>query len=342
MSGPRVELLSKFGPYEGGWRDGEFHNPEGLASDSKGNIYVDDETNHRVQKLDPEGKMLWKTGAVGPDGRPRSGTAPGQFMMHRGVTTDNDDNLYIADSWNHRVQKFDPTGRFCFLFGSYGNGPGQFGGAGPNGVAVDEDGFIYVTDTHTFLGGNNRVQKFDHLGRFVLSFGSYGTGPGQFAGKVPSRGRFGYEIQFGSNSPEGPYGIAVGNHSHHIYVADTDNSRIQIFDRNGQFLRSVGEETILRPRQLCLDSQENIYIAGFHGPPDMEGLGKVMAIGPQHRFLWVLSRDGHLLVKITAEDAYDLFVHGGGRHHAVTLSKADESLIYFQAGHHILKWRIHW
>ena len=337
MSGPRVELLGRFGPYEGGMRDGEFHNPEGLASDSKGNILVADETNHRVQKIDTEGRMLWKVGATGPDGRPRPGTGPAEFNWHRGMAVDGDDNVYVADSRNNRVQKLDATGHFLFLFGSHGNGPGQFGGkSGPNGVAVDEDGFIYVTDTHTDLGGNNRVQKFDDQGRFVLSFGEHGTGPGQFAGRVPLRGHAGLL------HPEGPYGIDVGARTGHLYIADTDNCRVQVFDRDGGFLRSIGEGVIVGPRQLCLDSQERVYLADFRMAPDMPGLGDVEPVGLRHRFVSVLDRDGRLLVRIGAEDADGLFDHPGGRHHAITVSKVDEGLVYLQAGHMVLEFRIHW
>ena len=351
MGSPRVEMLARFGPYEGGWRDGEFHNPEGLASDSEGNIYVADETNHRVQKLAPDGRMLWKVGSIGPDGRPRAGTGPGEFNNYRSVSVDHDDNLYVGDSRNCRVQSFDSAGRFRFMFGSQGNGPGQFGGgAGPNGVAVDEDGFIYVTDTHTSLGGNNRVQKFDQQGHFILSFGEHGTGPGQFAGKVgppvPTDSRV------GGGTPEGPYGIAIGALSGHLYIADTDNSRIQVFDREGVFVRSFGEGTLIQPRQICLDSRENLYTAGFHTPPQLDGIGDAKQPWPEVRFLWVLDREGRLLLRIGAKEADDLakaigepgglFDHGGGRHHSVTLSRADETLLYFQSGHVILKCRIHW
>ena len=350
MASPRAEMLARFGPYEGGRRDGEFHNPEGLASDSDGNIYVADETNHRVQKLDPDGGMLWKVGATGPDGRPRAGTAPGEFMMHRAVATDHDDNLYVGDSQNNRVQSFDSSGRFRFMFGSQGNGPGQFGGvSGPNGIAVDEDGFIWVSDTHTALGGNNRVQKFDQQGRFISSFGEHGAGPGQFAGKVGPRTTT--DSKIGGINPEGPYGIVFGALSGHLYIADTDNSRIQVFDREGNLLRSFGQGTIYGPRQICLDSKENVYVAGFHMAPDMGGLG-ARATWPQVRFLWLLDRDGNLLLTIGVEEANEhaaaigeparQFDYPGGRHHAVTLSKTDESLLYFQSGHVILKYRIHW
>ena len=342
MSGPRVELLDALGPSEGGWRPGEYHNPEGLASDRHGNILVADETNHRVQKISPDGKPLWAAGAKGPDGRPSPGTAAGQFFMFRGIAVDDDDNVLVGDSWNHRVQRLDSSGEFQTMFGSYGNGPGQFGGAGPNGLTSDHEGHIYVSDTHTYLGGNSRVQKFDHKGKFVLAFGEHGTGPWEFAGGAPLKGRFGHEVNKGTTTPEGPYGLGIGALSGHLYVSDTDNNRVQIFDLNGSYLRSIGERTIFQPRQLCLDRKENVYIAGFHSPPDIAGIGPVAPVGPQDRFLWILDKDGNLLVKITAEDADGLFDHGGGRHHAVAVSKADEGLVFIQAGHHILKFRVHW
>ena len=343
MSGPRVEMLGRFGPYDGGWRDGEFHNPEGLASDSQGNVYVADEFNHRVQKLDPNGRMLWKVGAIGKDGRPRTGTAPGQFGMFRGVCIDDEDSLYAADSQNSRIQKFDSKGRFAFLFGSHGNRPGQMDN--PDGVAVDSDGHIYVADTHTTLGGNHRVLKFDDQGRFLFAFGEHGTGPGQFAGKIPV------------GASEGPQGIDVGQRSGHVYVADTYNSRIQIFDREGRFLRIIGDGIVHVPRQLCLDSRENVYVVGFHYAPVMRGVDMIDPVetwgaAPHNRFLWVLSSDGRLLVRIGTDEAdalakavgepEGLFDHAGGRHHGVCVSKADESLVYIQCGQHILKYGIHW
>lgn len=341
MSEPRKELLAVWGIDNTGWGDVEFDNPEGLASDSQGNMYVADEANHRVQKITPDGKLIFKIGGVSSNGRPRRGSAPGEFQMHRSVHVDPWDNLFVGDSQNCRVQKFDAQGKFMMLFGSQGNGPGQFGGlSGPNGVAVDEDGYIYVTDTHTLLGGNNRVQKFDAKGHFIKAWGGYGTGLGQFAGRIPLRGRFGHDHR-GSVRPEGPYGIGIGKQSGLLYIADTDSRRLQVFDREGKFIRTLGEGIIYRPRGLCLDSQENIYINGFHDVPDLAGL-TVPPVRPENRMLWVLNKDGKLLLKFTQEEARGLFVHGGGRHHAVAVSKVDEGLLYFQAGHHILKWRIYW
>ncbi len=173
VTGPAIELLSAFGPKQGGHLPGQFHNSEGLASDSRGRILVADETNHRVRRISPDGEPLWSLGAVGADGRPRHGTAPGQFFMLRGIGVDADDNLFVGDSWNNRVQKFDSSGSFRIMFGSYGNRPGQFGGAGPNGLAFDADGlFDHAGGRHhavavsrtdeglVFIQAGHRIFKF--------------------------------------------------------------------------------------------------------------------------------------------------------------------------------------
>ena len=76
--------------------------------------------------------------------------------------------------------------------------------------------------------------------------------------------------------------------------------------------------------------------------PDIVGLENARPTWADVRFLWVLNNDGELIFKIGNQDARGLFEHGGGQHHAVTLSKIDESILYFQAGHHIMKFKIHW
>ena len=86
-------------------------------------------------------------------------------------------NVYVVDTTNNRVQKFDASGNFVNTWGSPGTGNGQFDI--PSGIAVDNSGNVYVADT-----ANNRVQKFDASGNFVTKWGSFGTGNGQF--NVPS------------------------------------------------------------------------------------------------------------------------------------------------------------
>src|SRR6185295_1908189 len=112
--------------------------------------------------------------------------------------TDAGGNLYVSDSGNNRIQKFDPSGVFISKFGTFGSGNGQF--SHQYGVAVAPTGNLYVADT-----SNNRIQKFDANGTFITKWGS-GPGPG-------ADGTF--------NNPTGVAVDFAGN----VYVADAANHR---------------------------------------------------------------------------------------------------------------------
>ena len=103
----------------------------------------------------------------------RYGTGDGEFDLPGGVAVDSSGNVYVADSWNNRIQKFDSSGNFITKWGSYGTGNGQF--SNPRCVAVDRSGNVYVAD-----GWNDRIQKFDSSGNFITKWGSPGSGEGQF------------------------------------------------------------------------------------------------------------------------------------------------------------------
>ncbi len=103
-----------------------------------------------------------------------SGTGDGQFNYPEGVVVDGSGNVYVADSFNNRIQKFTSTGTFLTTWGSSGTGDGQFNYA--VGVATDGSGNVYVADY-----GNNRIQKFDGNGTFLTGWGGGGSGSGQFS-----------------------------------------------------------------------------------------------------------------------------------------------------------------
>jgi hypothetical protein len=108
----------------------------------------------------------------------------------------------VADSFNHRIQKFNSSGVFQLKWGSNGSGDGQF--SDPRGVAVDASGSIFVVDTY-----NHRIQRFNSSGVFQEKWGSNGSGDGQCAC---------------------PQGMAIDG-SGTIYVAERDNHRVQKFTR---------------------------------------------------------------------------------------------------------------
>jgi DNA-binding beta-propeller fold protein YncE len=137
-------------------------------------VYVSDSSNHRVQKFDGAGGFLLQWG--------NSGAGTGQFSFPRHVATDSVGNVYVADTNNHRIQKFTSTGVFVTQWGSFGSGPGQF--SSPVGIAVDftctpspctPTDNVYVADQ-----GNNRIQKFTSAGVFIMQWGVFGGGTGQF------------------------------------------------------------------------------------------------------------------------------------------------------------------
>jgi DNA-binding beta-propeller fold protein YncE len=91
--------------------------------------------------------------------------ADGSFRFPTGIAIDKDGNVYVADSWNNRIQKFTSDGTFITKWGSTGSGDGEF--RFPTGIAIDKDGNVYVADF-----SNNRIQKFTSNGTFITQVGS--------------------------------------------------------------------------------------------------------------------------------------------------------------------------
>jgi len=97
------------------------------------------------------------------------GSENGEFDSPSGIVLDWGGYVYVADSENHRIQKFDSEGNFLFAWGSSGTETGQFNF--PVGVSTDSSGYVYVVDQ-----GNERVQKFDGGGKYITHWGAAGTG----------------------------------------------------------------------------------------------------------------------------------------------------------------------
>ncbi len=141
---------------------------------------------------------------------------PNALNVPVGVAADLEGNIYVMDTNNFRVQKFDSEGNFLLMWGSKGNGDGQFGdilNPREGRLAVDMQGNVYVIDLK-----NRRIQKFDSNGNYLTQWGTQGVGEGQF-------------IE--------PFDIAV-DQQNHVYVSDVGSNTVQKFDETGRFLLRWG------------------------------------------------------------------------------------------------------
>jgi DNA-binding beta-propeller fold protein YncE len=177
---------------------GEFDSPIGIAVDPSGNILVADTNNGRIEKFSSTGAFLSIIGM--------KGSGHGQLGEPNGIAVDRAGNIYVAEvGSNHRVQKLAPDGTFIAEW----KGP-DLGFYGPRRIAIGPDDSIYVVDQ-----GHTRIVKFSPDGHVLSSWGSKGSGDGQF---------------------NDPTSVAVDSTSGKVYVADPINKRIQVFDQNGKFL----------------------------------------------------------------------------------------------------------
>ncbi len=182
--------------------------PRNLVVAPDSSLYILNTGNHQVLHVDPSGTILESWGSFSGESQ-GDGTAPqATFSEPWGIDLGPDGSVYIADTWNHRIQKFTSNGTHILSWGQFGQRESPYSMWGPRDVAVDQDGHVYVTDT-----GNKRILVYDEEGEFLAEFGEVGLGDGQF---------------------DEPSGLALDEEGN-LYVADTWNQRIQVFapDENG-------------------------------------------------------------------------------------------------------------
>lgn len=205
-----------------------------VATDSKDRVFVFSRGERPLMIFDSEGTFLASWGE-------------GTFVRPHGITIGPDDSVYLTDDLDHTVKKFTPDGKLLMTLGTSGR-PSDTGATCidyrtirhsgppfyfPTNVALAADGDLYISDGY----GNARIHHFSADGRLLHSWGEPGLGPGQF---------------------HVPHGIAVDSDGM-IWVADRENSRIQIFTPAGDFVSEWKD--IARPCQICFDKAGNLYVA---------------------------------------------------------------------------------
>jgi hypothetical protein len=194
------------------------------------------------------------------------------------------DDVYVVDKGNNRIQKFTSVGTYLTRWGTSGSGDGQF--LSPSGAAVDANLDVFVADS-----GNCRIQKFTNTGAYLTQWGTEGSGDGQFdhpsgvtvdnKGSVYVVDRGNHRIQkftgsgtyltqwgaFGSGDGQfdSPQGVAVDGDDN-VYVVDTGNNRIQKFTSTGTYLTQWGvsgngDGQFTTPSGVALDKSGDVYVA---------------------------------------------------------------------------------
>jgi DNA-binding beta-propeller fold protein YncE len=164
----------------------------------------------------------------------------GQIGISHLLRFDARGNVWLTDVKFHVVRQFTPTGTLLRTLGTAGvSGEDATHFYKPTDVAITPAGDTYVSDGY----GNNRVVQFDAEGKFVRTWGKLGTGPGEFST---------------------PHSIVVDSHGR-LYVADRNNARIQVFDRQGQFLAQW--RNLIVPWTLTITKDDQIWVAGSSPMP---------------------------------------------------------------------------
>jgi NHL repeat len=236
-----------------GTEPGQFSHPRGLSAAQDGSIFVADTSNHRIQHLTGTGEVISVWGSFADLS---AGEAPGgTFNEPWDVAVAPDGTVYVADTWNHRIQHFTQDGQFLGMFGHFGQADSPDAFWGPRAVVVDASGRIFVSDT-----GNKRIVIFDAQGNPLSEVGTGGVGLGEL---------------------DEPVGLAIDN-AGHLYVDDTWNQRVQVFEETepNQFIATTewsidgwfGQSLENKPYlghgpsdQICTSDPESYRILCFTG-----------------------------------------------------------------------------
>ena len=198
--------------------------PVGVAITKRGDVLVTEWDGNCVSEFSPSGEKLRSFGT--------KGSGQGQFDRPCGVTVDGEGNILVADTYNNRIQKFTAEGKFLTVVGNKGRGPLQF--RLPTDIAFNTiNSKVYVVNNI----GNCCIQVLNSDLTFSWKLGIGGQGKGQFS------------------SPRGITCDSTGK----VYVADTNNNRIQVFTAEGDFIRIMWG--LAKPRYVAVDTCGTVYVS---------------------------------------------------------------------------------
>lgn len=273
-----------------GVENGQFNGAHDLAIGPNGDIYVTDARNHRIQRFSADGQFISTWGSFATIDN-ADGAPGGTFNEPWGIAIAPNGSVYVADTWNYRIQKFTADGKFITMWGSSGTADSPNGFWGPRGIVVNANGHVLVTDT-----GNSRVVVYDADGNYLSQFGITGMTQSEFDepvglaidkdGLLYVADTWNQRIQvFQPLSDGSSYsylrewkvsaweGQSVNNKPYidvdqkgHVFVTDPDAFRVLEFDNTGNFIRGWGDyssgiDGFGRPIGIAVDAEDRIWIS---------------------------------------------------------------------------------
>jgi sugar lactone lactonase YvrE len=248
------------GSADGSGAAAQFNDPQGIAVDGAGNVYVSDTNNSTIRMISPAGNVTTLAGSAGQTGSTDGTGSSARFNYPFGIVADNGGNVYVADFENSTIRKIAPGGSVITLAGSpqqAGSSDGPAGSARfnhPEDVAVDGSGNVYVLDT-----SNQTVRQISVGGAVSTLAGNPGM-----SGRLDGTGA-GASFFY-------PSGIAVG--ASNVYVADTGNHSLRVLTVGGAvstLAGAAGQEgssdgtgsgaLFAYPDGVAVDVTGNIFIA---------------------------------------------------------------------------------
>lgn len=247
----------------------------GVGVDSRGTVFV----FRRAQRSWPSSGELSTDSIDAPtillfesaSGRQVGAWGAGLFAMPHGLAVDHEDNVWVTDVALHQVFKFTRDGVLLLALGERGvPGDDSLHFNRPTDVAVAPDGSFYVSDGYR----NSRVVRFSSEGRYLLSWGRKGSGPGEF---------------------DVPHGIARDTGGL-VYVADRNNARIQVFDSVGRFLTEWKGSEVGRPWAVRVGPAGDVYVVDGGDQP---------LTPPDRARIYRLTREGRVIESFGRFGNYD-------------------------------------
>ena len=270
MAQIEFEVIEGWEKLPEGW---SFVEVAGVATDSQDRVYAFNRGEHPMIVFDSDGNFLDAWGE-------------GVFTNAHGLYIDSEDKVYAVDNFDHTVRIFNTEGTLLQTLGSAhepshtgfepGKNPVQFGGGPFNRVtnlALDSNDDMFIADGY----GNARVHKFTGAGEYQFSWGEPGRGPGEF---------------------RLPHAIAV-DEDDRIYVADRENSRIQVFKSDGGYLYEWDHVT--RPDDLFIDAAGIMHVAELG---EIAGQSPDVEILPHtpHASVCLMDLDGEVITRFGGDD----------------------------------------